>query len=111
MALNRKKSEEHVDLKELRFYFDSQAKDRMDHGAYGRRSGQVLALRESLLSLPEGEFDMAIKTIGKLVEGGNKKTSEKSDKASFQQRNAKVLYEKVEQHQTAGASAEEISKI
>jgi len=106
-----KKSKEQVGLNDLMFYFDSQAKDRMDTGAYGRRSGQVLALRERLLSLPEGEFDMAIKTIGKLVDNGGRGSNQSSDELSLRQRNARALYEKVEQTQASGASAEEISKI
>ncbi len=70
-----RKNNDSVDLDDLAYYFDAVAKDRYDQGQLGRRHGQVLALREKLLALPEFEFDAAIKTIEKLVSNAPKHTA------------------------------------
>ncbi len=109
-----KKKDEGVTLDELMFYFDAQAKDRYDQGVLGRRNGQVLALREKLLSLPEGEFDMAIKTIEKLVADAPQKslTLENKQRAE-QQRQARTLYEKVGTgaHGGTASAPEKVNKV
>ena len=63
----KQKNEPKVKLSDLFYYFDSQERNRLDQGRLGRKSGQVLALREKLLCLPEPEFDVAIRTIEQIV--------------------------------------------
>lgn len=55
-------------LSDLCYYFDAVECDRLGQGALGRKTAQVLTLKQKLLSLPEPEFDAAIKTIEKLVD-------------------------------------------
>ena len=57
-----------IDLQDLRFYFDAQARDRMDVGALSRKSGQVLALRDRLIQLPDATFEATYQTLCKLVD-------------------------------------------
>lgn len=110
----KKKKNGSVDLDDLAFYFDAQAKDRYDQGTLGRRTGQVLALREKLLSLPEGDFDMAIRTIEKLVADVPKRSPTLDPKGRADiNKQARTLYEKVEAagQGSAAASTEKIHKI
>ncbi len=94
--INKEKDEKKIDVGTLAFYFDSQEKDSLDHGRLGRKTGQVLALREKLLAMPEAEFDMAIRTIEKLVSGVNANmTMDKERKDRKERRsNAQELYER-----------------
>jgi hypothetical protein len=64
---------------DVHFYLDAQRQDGIDRGSQSWRTGQVLALREKLLSLPGGEFDLAMRTLHKMVEG--KEDRSQSDRA------------------------------
>jgi hypothetical protein len=93
----RNNKEQSVHLDELSFYFDAVAKDRYDQGTLSRRNGQVLALRERLLSMPEYEFDAAMKTMEKIV-GQSPQHSPVIDQRQRYElhKQAKMLYERVE---------------
>ena len=68
----------------------------MDRGSAGRRSGQVLAIREKLLALPEGEFDLAIKTIERMVVGKNEDNEvAQKEKTKAQRKEALELFDRV----------------
>ena len=54
-------------LNELRYYFDGCARNRLDRGSKGRRSSEVLAIRDRLMGLNEEEFALALKAIQKIV--------------------------------------------
>ncbi len=55
-------------LQNLGFYFDAVEQDRLDRGVLSRKSGQLMSLREKLMTLPEPEFETTVKTIAKFVE-------------------------------------------
>lgn len=55
-------------LQNLGFYFDSIEQDRLDKGVLSRKSGQIMSLREKLMTLPEPEFETTVKTIAKFVD-------------------------------------------
>ena len=57
-----------IKLSDLAYYFDSQARNRLDRGHFGRKNAEVLALKEKLFSLKGEQFDLAIKTIKNMVE-------------------------------------------
>lgn len=100
-----------IDLDAIAFYFDAVAKDRYDQGVLSRRHGQVLALREKLLQLPEGQFDLAIKTIQKMVTDGSTPTIDNKQRYELQKQ-AKMLYERVESGvSSAPTSPEAIRKV
>ena len=67
-----KNQNDDIDLEDLRYYFDSQRRDSIDSSRVGRKSGQVLALRNKLLSLPEEEFNVAIRTLEQMVDSAPK---------------------------------------
>ena len=82
---------EKIKIDELRYYFDSEAKNSLDKGGAERRNGQLMMLREKMLSLPEQDFDMAMRTMEKLVEVPAER--EKNDpKKSAQHLAAQKLY-------------------
>ena len=57
-----------VKLEYLCFYFDAVERDRLEAAGTARKSGEVLALRERLLKLPDPQFDAAIKTLRTFVD-------------------------------------------
>ena len=60
------------DLDELRYYFDAEQRDSIDRGGISRKSGEVLALREKMVLLPDQKFDLAMKTMKKIMKSGLK---------------------------------------
>ena len=56
------------DLDDLRYYFDAEQRDSIDRGSVSRKSGEVLALREKMVLLPDQKFDLAIQTMKKMVD-------------------------------------------
>ncbi len=101
-----------ISLDDLSYYFDSQMKDAVDFGSYGQKTGAVLALRQKLMKLPEDEFDVAIKTIEKIV--GDPRTLRREDKKSKKDEpklgfdRARELYE---QATSADTATPKVSKI
>jgi hypothetical protein len=61
-----------IEIQDIDFYFDAQAKNRFDYGYLGRKNGQILQLRELLLNLPEDRFESTFKSIETLVMMQNK---------------------------------------
>tara|TARA_B100001094_G_C18120277_1_gene766452 strand:- start:719 stop:1132 length:414 start_codon:yes stop_codon:yes gene_type:complete len=57
-----------VDVDNIYYYFDSQAKERIDRGEMGRRSGDIIVLREKLLSMSHADYSAAIKVIEGMVD-------------------------------------------
>ena len=56
-----------ISVDDLAFYFDAQERNRLDFGALGRRSGQVLVLRERLMQMHPEHFDDTMRSISALV--------------------------------------------
>ncbi|MFW7380478.1 MAG: hypothetical protein ACOH5I_16820 [Oligoflexus sp.] len=70
-----------INLEDLHYYFDSREKDTLDYGGRSRKSREVLALRDRLLTLPDQEFEMAIKTLHQMI-SGEKQKDEKNENPS-----------------------------
>lgn len=68
-----------IDLDSLHYYFDSREKDSLDYGGRSRKSREVLALRDRLLSLPDSEFEMAIKTLQRMIDGEDDQPQSQDD--------------------------------
>lgn len=100
-----------ITLTDLHFYFDAQAKDRLDIAGPARRSCEVIALRERLMNLPEPDFDAAIRTIQKLVEHAKPKTQqERLADERTQRAHARQLFERTDPV-SSSSTAKEVSKI
>jgi hypothetical protein len=70
-----------IDISDLFYYFDSQERDGLDKGKLGLKMGQILSIREKLLSMPELEFNSTIKIMEKIL-SDNKKDDDNSKKKS-----------------------------
>lgn len=61
-------NENQIPISSLCYYFDSQKQDSLDHGVLGFKRGQVIALRDKLLALPDAEFNVAIQALQHIVQ-------------------------------------------
>ena len=82
------------DIDELRYYFDAEQRDSIDRGSISRKSGEVLALREKMVLLPDQKFDLAMKTIKKMVD--ESMPVEDSESKEEKAEKAQDLYSKTE---------------
>ena len=82
------------DLDELRYYFDAEQRDSIDRGSMSRKSGEVLALREKMVLLPDQKFDLAMKTMKKMVD--ESMPSGESETKEERAETAQELYSKTE---------------
>ena len=64
-----------ISVADVSWHLDAMRQDGIDRGGQSLRSGQVLALREKLLMLPSQEFDLAIRTLSKMVDGKEDKSA------------------------------------
>lgn len=83
-----------INLENLWFYFDSIERDCMDLGMLDQKATQVQALKGKLLRLPKAEFEAAIKTIEKLVDGGANSQEDKKNQEQQRKRASLELFEK-----------------
>lgn len=97
-----------VKLEDLYFYFDAVERDSLDAAGVSRRSSEVLALRERLMRLPEGQFDAAIKTIRSVVEDAPKGDGETKDQKRAK---ARQLYDQTASGSRSGSSGGKTSKV
>ena len=98
-------------LSDLCYYFDSVECDRLDQGALGRKAAQVLTLRQKLLSLPEPEFDAAIKTLEKLVESNSSSANHSKNSSKASRREALELFERTAESTNRVPAPEKISRV
>ncbi len=94
-----------IKIEDVYFYFDGVERDRLDASGMSRRSGEVLALRERLLKLPEAEFDVVIRTLRQVI-------SESADDAGAKpqgQQRARVLYDNIRTVGGASAASTKVS--
>lgn len=106
MAPSKKKAS--VRLEDLYFYFDAVERDSLDSAGVSRRSSEVLALRERLMRLPEGEFDAAIKTMKSICDDVPQGDGEsKAAKAA----KARQLYDQTSTTGRPGSSGGKTSKV
>ena len=80
------------DIDELRYYFDAEQRDSIDRGSISRKSGEVLALREKMVLLPDQKFDLAMKTMKKMVDESMPSGKVKLKKKELKQH--KILFKK-----------------
>jgi hypothetical protein len=73
-----------INLQDVYFFFDANRMDTLDKGYFTDRTTRVVALRDSLMTLPTPDFDLAVRTLEKLVSKDKKNTLRKSspEKAS-----------------------------
>ena len=90
-----------IKLADVCFYFDAVERDSMDAFGQSRRSGELLALRERLLKLPEAEFDAAIKTLRGMVD--DKKTAALTQDPE-RRRSVQTLYDEARPSRSGGSS-------
>jgi hypothetical protein len=82
-----------IDVSELQYYFDAVERDSLDRQSHSRRSSEVLAIRDKLLTLPDKDFEAAVQTIKNiLTPTGPKTPGAEENKVKKQQ--AADLYEK-----------------
>ncbi len=84
-----------IDVNDLFYYFDAQEKNLLDYGRLGRKTGQVLALRSRLLSLPDGEFESAMGAIEKIVGPSSLERNGSNIPKPIRQARALELFEQV----------------
>ena len=108
MAPSKKTKKLGVKLEDLMFYFDGVERDRIDASGASRKSGEVLALRDRLLKMPDDEFDATIKTVkGLLV--GSKPLSDEIEGRAQRRSQASQLFDQTQN--TGGGSAARSSKV
>ncbi|MBM4252543.1 MAG: hypothetical protein FJ146_11280 [Deltaproteobacteria bacterium] len=100
-----KKRAPHITIEDVCFYFDGVARDRFDSAGTSRRSGEVLALRDSLMRLPEAEFEVVMRTLRRVVTDVG---DERSPGNESPQR-AKTLYDSV--RMPASSSSKGAAKV
>jgi hypothetical protein len=81
-----------VDVNELQYYFDAVERDSLDRQGHSRRSSEVLAIRDKLLTLPDKEFEAAVQTIKNILNPNGVKTSG-ADENKVKKQQAADLYE------------------
>jgi len=106
MMESAKKSAPNIALEDVYFYFDGVERDRLDAAGTSRRSGEVLALRESLMRLPEAEFEVVIRTLRRVVTDAGE---ERSNGGESSQR-AKTLYDSVRMPTGGSKGAAKVSR-
>jgi hypothetical protein len=104
------KADDTITLSALRFYFDCVSKDRLDNAGLSRKSAEILALREKLITLSDVEFDVAIKTLSSMVPKTRFDESSSGERTST---NATTLYQSVSSNSQAqgGQSAQAVAAI
>jgi hypothetical protein len=82
-----------IDISELQYYFDSVERDSLDRLSHSRRSSEVLAIREKLLTLPDKDFQAAVQTIKNILTPNAVKTTD-LDENRVKRQQAAELYDK-----------------
>jgi len=89
-----------INLADVCFYFDAVERDLMDAAGQSRKCGELLALRDRLLKLPEAEFEAAIKTLRGITD--DKKSSGQASSSELQ-RGAQALYGEARPNRSGGS--------
>jgi len=82
-----------IDVSELQYYFDALERDSLDRQSHSRRSSEVLAIRDRLLTLPDKDFEAAVQTIKNILTPGTAKPTG-SDENKVKKNQAAELYDK-----------------
>jgi hypothetical protein len=109
--MSRNNNQNPFKLNELAYYFQSQHQDYLDRGAIDYRNSQILELRERLLSLPPSEFEVAIRTLRKMVNTSST-DAQRSEKEHQQKRKEALnLFSQVSKGAEAGNASQKITPI
>ena len=100
-----------INVENLWFYFDSIERDCMDLGMLDRKSTQVQAIKGKLLRLPKAEFEAAIKTIEKLVDGKDGLSDTKKSGEQQRKRASLELFERTASAGDVKASVDALSRV
>jgi len=104
-----------INFQDVAFYFDGVASIRQDQGGVGKRTAEILNLRERLLSLPEHEFNTIIKTLHRMVDNSSaKRDTNHMDKqmiANEKMSQANMLYDAVNESFDAQSTVAPVSPI
>ncbi len=100
-----------ISVENLWFYFDSIERDCMDLGMLDRKSTQVQALKGKLLRLPTAEFEAAIKTIEKLVDGKDNLNESKKSGEHQLKRASVELFERTASAGDVKASVDALGRV
>ncbi|HET9236733.1 MAG TPA: hypothetical protein VFO10_05760 [Oligoflexus sp.] len=82
-----------IDVSELQYYFDAVERDSLDRQSHSRRSSEVLAIRDKLLTLPDKDFQAAVQTIKNILTPNGVKTTD-VDENRVKRQQAADLYDK-----------------
>ncbi len=80
-----------IDVSQLQYYFDSVERDSLDRMSHSRRSSEVLAIRDKLLTLPDKDFEAAVQTIKNILNPNAKPDTSEEQKAK--RKEATELYD------------------
>lgn len=94
-----------IPIKDLRYYFDSVERDRMDQCSTGVRLAKILTLRDQLLSLSDEDFNVAIQTINKVVSGLTRAAQAREEANEVGKEEAATLYERVNETSSVGKTS------
>jgi hypothetical protein len=101
-----------IQLDQVEYYFDAVDRDRLEAAGTSRKSGEVLALRERLLKLPDGQFEAAMKTVRALVEEAARNDGrEGPEETGVRRRAARTLYDGVAASKGRGNAGSSTGKV
>ncbi|MCX6129599.1 MAG: hypothetical protein NTX25_11110 [Proteobacteria bacterium] len=81
-----------IDVSDLQYYFDAIERDSLDRMSHSRRSSQVLAIRDKLLTMPDSDFALALQTIKNILNPASP-APQKEDDQKAKRKEAIELYE------------------
>ena len=93
-----------ISLESVTFYLDGVERDRLDSMGAGAKTGEVIALRDQLLKLPDEAFNAAVKSVKALV-AESKDSSNAGKNASFSESKeaGRKLYDETRARGSGGA--------
>lgn len=94
-----------IPLKDIRYYLDGVETDRSDAGRLNTRAGQALKLRDQLLSLPDNDYEIAIRTIDRIIEALVRTREDRQKRKKFDSGDALTLFERTAETTAINKSA------
>lgn len=78
------RKDEPIKFDDICYFFDGERREALDHGLITRRMVQFVGLRDRILSLPEEQFDVLMRTILAMVNSPNSTTEQPENQVSRQ---------------------------
>ena len=93
-----------ISLESVTFYLDGVERDRLDSMGAGAKTGEVIALRDQLLKLPDEAFHAAVKSVKALVaESKDSSTAGKNTSFAESREAGRQLYDETRSKGAGGA--------